>query len=143
VLSNFSEEVQRMQVVRQRTPVQAAPPAAEGVRTLRQPNHELRPSEISELVEAYEARSSIAALATRFELHYEIVRAHLMRSGVVLRGNAKPASPSQRRTILRLHRQGITNKEIARRIGMSARTVGRALRGGDSAIAGRPSRRCP
>ena len=132
VLSNFTEDVHRLRVALHSMPVQTVPPSVEGVRMLRQPNHKLPPAEIIELVEAYAAGASIAALAVRFELHYETTRAHLLRSGVALRVNAKPATPAQRRTILQLHGQGVTNKQIARRIRMSARTVGRVLRAGAS-----------
>lgn len=128
VLSNFTPLLHHLTDPRKPGPELPLAPPREGVRVLRQPNHKLQPAELAALVAGYEAGVSIAALAIKFELHYETARAHMLRSGVVLRGNAKPATPAQRRTILRLHSQGITNKEIARRIGMSPRTVGRVLR---------------
>ena len=97
---------------------------------MRQPNHKLQPVEIAALAAAHEAGASIAALAIQFELHYETVRAHLLRSGVALRGDAKATTPKQRRQIMRLHLEGINNKEVARRVGISPRTVGRVLRPG-------------
>lgn len=130
VLSNFTKETQRLVVAQRSAPEVPIVPPAEGVQILRQPNHKLKPAEVAALVAAYEAGVSIAALAIQFELHYETARAHLLRNGVALRGNAKPATPAQRRTILRLHEEGVTKEEIGRRIGMSPRTVGRVLRAG-------------
>lgn len=128
VLSNFTKEIHRLIDAQKSAPRPVVAPPAEGVRVLRQPNHKLHAAEIAALVAAYESGVSIAALAVQFELHYETARAHLLRSEVALRGNAKPATPEQRHAIQRLHGQGVTNKEIARRVGMSPRTVGRVLR---------------
>jgi transposase len=102
---------------------------------LRQPNHKLQATEIAALVAAYEGGTSIAALAIQFELHYETARAHLLWSGVVLRGNAKPATREQRLEMIWLHREGTTNKTIAKRLGVSPRTVGRVLRADDMGTA--------
>lgn len=59
----------------------------DGVQVLRQPNPKLKAAEVARLVAAYEAGTSIATLGIQFELHYQTARAHLLRSGVVLRDN--------------------------------------------------------
>jgi lambda repressor-like predicted transcriptional regulator len=48
-------------------------------------NRKLSPSEVAELVDAYEAGASQRELTRRFDLHEQTVRAHLRRQGVKLR----------------------------------------------------------
>src|SRR5580765_2648867 len=130
-LSNGSKEVSHLiSALTRQGSTPAAPLPVQGVQRLSRPNHKLQPDEITALVEAYRAGASLPTLAKQFGLHYQTVRAHLNRSGVERR-ECRPALDEQERAkIVELHGVGITNKEIARRLDISPRTVGRVLRAG-------------
>jgi DNA-binding NarL/FixJ family response regulator len=100
-----------------------APPHHKDVRLeLCRVQHRLGPGEIAQLVAAYEAGRSLAALGRLFKLHKRTVHAHLARAGVDLRPQ-QVLTPEQVAEIIELYRDGATLKQLGPKFGVANASV--------------------
>ncbi|WP_460755262.1 hypothetical protein [Myceligenerans cantabricum] len=90
-------------------------------------NRKLSAAEITELVERYEAGTTIRSLGDTFGMHEQTVRAHLRRQGVTLRPVCS-LTPEQDVEVERLYvAENWTMAELGRRFEVDASSIRRAL----------------
>lgn len=99
-----------------------------GVRALRQPNRKLKPAEIQDLIDRYEAGATMSGLAAEFAMHFQIVRAHLRRSGVGLRSDLPALTSEDIDEAALLYARGWSTYRLADRYAVDRSTVGKALK---------------
>jgi DNA-directed RNA polymerase specialized sigma24 family protein len=108
--------------------------------TLQRPSHKLQPDESAALVEAYKDGVSIKALGRQFNLHEQTARAHLERSGVVLRAQ-RALTDSQGAEVVELYAAGASLRQLGVKFGVANGSIrNHLLRKG---VELRPARRLP
>ncbi len=90
------------------------------------PNRKLLPEETQELVELYQAGSSIEALAKRYGMHPQTVGRHLKRQGVAKRPLRK-LSADQVGRAARLYGEGWSTTDLAKEFEVCQPTIRTAL----------------
>lgn len=120
-LSNRSTAVQRLLDLAKTwsdTPNGAGPtPQSKSFKTLRK----LKPAEIDELVERYQAGSSVYQLAKRYGIHRITIGRHLHSRGIDT--TAPALTQEQVREAVQLYADGWSCKKIAKHFGVGAETV--------------------
>lgn len=83
--------------------------------------------EVEQLVDAYEAGSSIRELAMRYAVHAATVKVHLARAGIAKRKPVAKLSTDDAAEAARLYANGLSLAQVGKRIGVSVSSVRRAL----------------
>ncbi|SDI90795.1 hypothetical protein SAMN05444157_0742 [Frankineae bacterium MT45] len=114
------------------------PDAAPVRLSLTRSNHLLRPHEVAELVTAYQDGASLQRLSRDFSLHEQTVRAHLERSGVILRP-WKVLTQDQVPAVIQRYADGRSLRELSVEFGVSNGTIRNYLL--KAGVVMRPARR--
>ncbi|MDG4668614.1 helix-turn-helix domain-containing protein [Mycobacterium sp. 236(2023)] len=88
---------------------------------LPRPNKQFRHDDVGAILTAWHDGNNIAAISRTLGFDYGTVRKYLLAAGIDTRSN--PAPDERDRTILELHAQGKTNREIASVVGCSHSTA--------------------
>ena len=98
----------------------------------------LSPTDIDDLVEAYQAGATISQLAVEFGIHRTTVAGHLDRKGVPRRSEATVWDDNALREAAELYATGLSLADVANRFGIDAQTVANRFR--RTGVAVRPRR---
>jgi len=79
------------------------------------------------MVAEYGDGASATSIASRLGVHPATVWRHLAKAGVEVGKRGMVHDETLRATVLDLHRDGLTMREIARRAGVSHQTISRIL----------------
>ncbi|WP_234542759.1 helix-turn-helix domain-containing protein [Streptomyces shenzhenensis] len=90
-------------------------------------NRKLSPSEVAELVEAYQQGATVSALSERYGMHRQTVDHHLTRAGVAKRSQVK-MTPLRMARAKELYEQGWSARQIGAQLGVCASTVSKKLK---------------
>ena len=111
----------------------------------------LSPTNIDDLVEAYQAGASISHLAVEFDVHRTTVAAHLDRHGVPRHSEQTAWDDEILRQAAELYTTGLSLADVAHHLGIDAQTVtnrfrragvpARPRRGGASGVHSEQERR--
>ena len=120
--SNLPEQEERI-----RDLVEIVPEGSESVnlRTRKQVQHRLEPTEVEQLTKAYAAGATLGELARDFRVHKNTAMELLERSGIARRG--KGPSDSQVTEAICLYGEGRSTAVIGGLLGFSADTIRRRL----------------
>lgn len=97
------------------------------VTALRSPNRKLKPAEVDQVVERYQAGETLVELARSFGVHEQTIKRKLAARGVSRRPVQLLDDESKAR-VLALRQEGLTYPEIAERLGVTVGVVGRVVR---------------
>jgi lambda repressor-like predicted transcriptional regulator len=89
---------------------------------------QLKPREVDEMVQAYEAGSTPNELATRFRVHRTTVTANLRRRGVVIRETVPRLRREDVDEAAALYRGGWSLSQLGAKFRVSSPTMSQALR---------------
>ncbi|MEV6238681.1 helix-turn-helix domain-containing protein [Lentzea sp. NPDC051838] len=101
---------------------QAPPPVQRDCQTARQ----LKPAEISKLVEAYREGWSVQQLARRYNIHRSTAGLHIKARGIDTK--ARTLRQDQINEAAKLYQAGATLEDLAKQYGLSDSTIQRYLR---------------
>ena len=87
---------------------------------------QLRPTEIDELVQKYQAGESMNALARHYELHRTTIASHLKNAGITARNVA--ISEQQVDQAVELYESGLSLAAIGKKLGINDTTIHTHLR---------------
>jgi DNA invertase Pin-like site-specific DNA recombinase len=93
---------------------------------LPRPNKQFRPEDVGTILTAWHDGNTIAAISRTLGFDYGTVRKYLLAAGIDTKSN--PAPGERDRTILELHTQGKTCREIAAIVRCSHSTAWLALK---------------
>jgi len=79
------------------------------------------------MVGEYEDGASATSIASRLGVHPATVWRHLAKAGVEVGKRGMAYDETLRSTVLDLRRDGLTMRQIARRVGVSHQTISRIL----------------
>lgn len=88
----------------------------------------LKPAQVQELVEAYQAGATLRELSARFGLHERTVSAHLERHGVERRVSRPKLSCADIERAAELYRSGLSWAAVAEQFDVDPKPIGRWLK---------------